>query len=68
MAGCDIGIGMLSRNNEGDWERLVTVIEYLTDPAKDAQRLRVKYVKNMQTFGKGQFENTKRRGIKNSSS
>jgi hypothetical protein len=42
MAGCDIGIGMVSRNNEGDWERVVTVIEYLTDPAKDEQRLRVK--------------------------
>lgn len=68
MAGCDIGIGMVSRNNEGDLERLRTVIEYLTDPAKDVQRLRVKYVKNMQTFGKGQFENSKRRGIKSSSS
>lgn len=64
MAGCDIGIGMVSRNNEGDWERFVTVIEYLTDPAKDEQRLRVKCLRNMQTFGKGQFENTKRRGIK----
>lgn len=64
MAGCDIGIGMVSRNNEGDWERVVTVIEYLTDPAKDEQRLRVKYFRGMQTFGKGQFENTKRRGIK----
>ena len=64
MAGCDIGIGMVSRNNEGDWERVVTVIEYLTDPAKDEQRLRVKCFRNMQTFGKGQFENSKRRGIK----
>ena len=64
MAGCDIGIWMVSRNNEGDWERVVTVIEYLTDPAKDEQRLRVKYFRGMQTFGKGQFENSKRRGIK----
>lgn len=64
MAGCDIGIGMVSRNNEGDWEMLVTVIEYLTDPAKDEQRLRVKCLRNMQTFGKGLFENSKRRGIK----
>lgn len=66
MAGCDIGIGMVSRNNEGDWERLLTVIEYLVDPAKDVQRLRVKCLKNMQTFGHGQFEKTKRRGIRNS--
>lgn len=64
MAGCDIGIGMVSRNNEGDWEKVVAVIEYLTDPAKDEQRLRVKCFRNMQTFGKGQFENSKRRGIK----
>ena len=64
MAGCDIGIGMVSRNSESDWEKLVKVIEYLTDPAKDEQRLRVKCFRNMQTFGKGQFENTKRRGIK----
>lgn len=64
MAGCDIGIGMVSRNNEGDWERVVTVIEYLTDSAKDEQRLRVKCFRNMQTFGKGLFENSKRRGIK----
>ncbi|AYA69808.1 inovirus Gp2 family protein [Acinetobacter sp. WCHA55] len=64
MAGCDIGIGMVSRNNEDDWERVVTVVEYLTDPAKDEQRLRVKCFRNMQTFGKGQFENSKRRGIK----
>lgn len=63
-AGCDIGIGVVSRNTDGDWKRLKTVIEYLTDPAKDTQRLRVKCLKKMQTFGKGQFENTKRRGIK----
>jgi hypothetical protein len=67
MAGCDIGLGMLSRKNEGDWDRLVQVIEYLTDSTKDAQRLRVKLEKNMNAFGKGQFENTKRRGIRRDS-
>lgn len=65
MAGCEIGIGMVSRNRDGDWERLLPVIHYLTLPEKDMQRLRVKAIKNMQTFRHGEFENTKRRGIKN---
>lgn len=65
MAGCEIGIGMVSRDREGDWERLLHVISYLTLPEKDMQRLRVKAIKNMQTFRHGEFENTKRRGIKN---
>lgn len=63
-AGCDIGIGMLSRNNEGDWQRLIPVIEYLTDPNKETQHLRVKCSQNMKTFGTGLFENTTRRGIR----
>jgi hypothetical protein len=64
-AGCEIGLGMLSRNNEGDWDLLLAVIGYLTLVREDKvmQRLRVKVEKNMQTFGKGQFGNTKRRGI-----
>ena len=57
-AGCDIGLGTISRNNAGDWERLVAVIEYLTDPIKDEQSLRVKCLKNMQTFENGVFENS----------
>jgi hypothetical protein len=65
MAGCEIGLGMVTRNKEGDWERLLSVINYLTLPEKDIQRLRVKAIKDMQTFGHGEFENTKRRGIKN---
>lgn len=64
MAGCEIGIGMVSRDKEGDWERLLSVINYLTLPEKDTQRLRVKAIKEMQTFGHGHFENSKRRGIK----
>ena len=64
MAGCEIGLGMVTRDKEGDWERLVSVINYLTLPEKDIQRLRVKAIKDMQTFGHGEFENTKRRGIK----
>ena len=39
MAGCEIGIGMVSRNNTGDWERILSVIPYLTNPDKDHQRL-----------------------------
>lgn len=61
--GCLIGLGTVSRSIEGDWERLLSVVPYLTDPNKDPQRLRVKVDKYMQTFGKGQFETTKRRGI-----
>lgn len=63
MAGCEIGIGMVSRNNTGDWERVLSVIPYLTNPDKDHQRLRVKFNKSMKTFGTGEFENSKRRGI-----
>lgn len=63
-AGCDIGIGMLLRNNESDWERLLPVIEYLTDPNKYDQHLRVKCSSTMRTFGTGLFANTFRRGIK----
>jgi len=63
MAGCEIGIGMVSRNNTGDWERILSVIPYLTNPDKDHQRLRVKFNKSMKTFGTGEFENSKRRGI-----
>lgn len=64
MAGCEIGLGMVTRDREGDWERLLSVINYLTLPEKDTQRLRVKAIKDMQTFGHGEFENSKRRGIK----
>lgn len=64
LKGCEIGLGMLSRNNDGDWERLLSVIGYFTDCSKDHQRLRVKVEKNMQTFGKGQYDTSKRRGIK----
>lgn len=39
MAGCEIGIGMVSRDRDGDWERLLPVISYLTLPEKDMQRL-----------------------------
>lgn len=68
MAGCEIGLGMVTRDSAGDWERLLSVIHYLTLPEKDIQRLRVKAIKDMQTFGHGEFENTKRRGIRNGSS
>ncbi|ENU80978.1 hypothetical protein F975_00836 [Acinetobacter sp. ANC 3789] len=64
MAGCDIGIGMVSRNNESDWERLLPVIEYLTDHDKHDQHLRVKCSSTMRTFGTGLFANSFRRGIK----
>lgn len=64
--GCKIGLGTISRNVEGDWERLLSVVPYLTDPTKDHQRLRVKVDKNMQTFGKGQFVISARRGIRDS--
>ncbi|MHA3061983.1 YagK/YfjJ domain-containing protein [Acinetobacter sp. ANC 4636] len=64
MAGCDIGIGMVSRNNQGDWERLLPVIEYLTDHDKHDQHLRVKCSSTMRTFGTGLFANSFRRGIK----
>lgn len=65
QAGCEIGLGMISRNNEGDWDLLLAVISYLTLVREDKimQRLRVKVEKNMQTFGKGQFITKKRRGI-----
>lgn len=64
MAGCEIGLGIVSRDRVGDWERLLSVLNYLTLPEKDSQRLRVKAIKDMQTFGHGEFENTKRRRLK----
>ena len=64
LKGCEIGLGMVSNKKDNDWERLHSVIRYFTACNKDLQRLRVKNEKNMQTFGKGQYGNSKRRGIK----
>lgn len=64
MQGNEIGIGTLSREVEGDLEKLLTVGLYLTKETKESQRLRVKTTKGMQTFGHGKFEIDSRRGIK----
>lgn len=61
-------LGMVTRGREGDWERLLSAINYLTLPEKDTQWLRVKAIKDMQTFRHGEFENTKCRKIKSRSS
>lgn len=57
-------LGRGAMDIERGWERLLPVINHLTLPEKGTQRLRVNVIKDMQTFGKGQFENSKRRGIK----
>ncbi|ENW93041.1 YagK/YfjJ domain-containing protein [Acinetobacter dispersus] len=62
-AGCKIGIGPISREISGDWERLESAFLYLVKSTKDAQRMRVK-LKGMRTFDTGRFEIKKRRGIK----
>lgn len=62
-AGCKIGIGPISREVSGDWERLESAFLYLVKSTKDAQRMRVK-LKDMRTFHTGRFEIKKRRGIK----
>lgn len=64
MQGHEIGLGTLSRNEEGDFNKLLTVALYLTKETKESQRLRVKTSKGMQTFGHGSFERDSRRGIK----
>ncbi|MCH7294424.1 YagK/YfjJ domain-containing protein [Acinetobacter higginsii] len=62
-AGCKIGIGPISREVSGDWERLESAFLYLVKSTKDAQRMRVK-LKDMRTFHTGRFEIKKRRGIR----
>ena len=64
MQGNEIGLGTLSRDVEGDLNKLLTVGLYLTKETKESQRLRVKTTKGMQTFGHGTFEIDSRRGIK----
>lgn len=64
MQGSEIGLGTLSRDVEGDLNKLLTVGLYLTKETKKSQRLRVKTTKGMQTFGHGTFEIDSRRGIK----
>ena len=64
MQGCEIGLGTLSRDVEGDLNKLLKVGLYLTKESKESQRLRVKTAKGMQTFGHGDFEKDRRRGIK----
>lgn len=59
---CLIGLGLLSRNNKGDWGKLLTVAKYLAEPTKEQQRLRVK-LKGMNCFSTGQFRTKSRRGI-----
>ena len=63
MQGNEIGLGTLSRDVEGDLNKLLTVGLYLTKETKKSQRLRVKTTKDMQTFGHGTFEIGSRRGI-----
>lgn len=64
VSGCDVGLGLISRKNEGDWELFVAVISYLTLVREDKiiQRLRVKIDKGMRTFHTGRFKIKKRRG------
>ena len=64
IQGNEIGLGTLSRDVEGDLNKLLTVGLYLTKETKESQRLRVKTTKGMHTFGHGDFEIDSRRGIK----
>ena len=61
-------VAMVHRENSHEVEKLLEVSEYLTTKSKDVdgkfnQRLKMK-VPNMRTFGTGQFDINKRRGIK----
>ena len=59
-----IPLNLLGKNNKADY---IDTGIWSEKASKEAQRLRVKLEKNMNAFGKGQFENTKRRGIRRGS-
>ena len=59
-----IPLNLLGKNNKADY---IDTGIWSEKASKEAQRLRVKLEKNMNAFGKGQFENTKRRGIRRDS-
>ncbi len=61
-------VAMVHRKNSHEVKKVLEVSEYLTTKSKDVdgkfnQRLKMK-VPNMRTFGTGQFDINKRRGIK----
>ena len=55
-----LGVGMVHRDNDIECKNAINVATYLARPSKDNQHLRVK-LKNMRTFGTGQFETSRRR-------
>ena len=58
-----LGVGMIHRNNAQEVRNALNTARYLVNPEKELQHLRVR-LPRMRTFGTGQFEIKKRRGIK----
>ena len=59
-----LGIGMIHRNQSLQVENAIRTANYLANPEKRGQHMRVKTSPHMKTFGIGQFNVGWRRGIK----
>lgn len=59
-----LGIGMIHRVQPLQVENAIRTVNYLANPEKRGQHMRVKTSPNMKTFGIGQFNVGWRRGIK----
>lgn len=58
-----LGIGMIHRNNLKEVQNALNAAQYLVNPEKELQHLRVR-LPRMRTFGTGQFPLKKHRGVK----
>lgn len=56
-----LGIGMIHRSRPEQIQNAINAAMYLVNPEKDNQHLRAR-IKDMRSFGKGQYELNKRRG------
>ena len=57
-----LGIGMIHRDHKQEVQNALNTAQYLVNPEKELQHLRVR-LPRMRTFGTGQFEIKKRRGL-----
>lgn len=57
-----LGIGMIHRDHKQEVKNALNTAQYLVNPEKELQHLRVR-LPRMRTFGTGQFEIKKRRGL-----
>lgn len=58
-----LGIGMIHRHNELEVQNAIDTANYLVNPEKSDQFLRVRTSKHMKTFGIGVFNSKARRGV-----